>query len=49
MERPGHFQAEEDYFHDDMYKTSLWLGWGCDTQGRILWTKTRVVVYLVVS
>ena len=33
MERPGHFQAEDNYFQDDRYKPPLWLGWGNDTMG----------------
>ena len=49
MERTGHFQAEDDYFQDDRYNPSLWLGWGDDTWGRILRIETIVVVYLMVS
>ena len=34
MERPGHFQADDDYFQDDRYKQPLWSGWGNDTRGK---------------
>ena len=40
MERPGHFQAEKDYFQDDRYKPSLWLVQKKDTRG-IYYEKKR--------
>ena len=45
MERPGHFQAEGDYFQDDRYNPSLWLGWGMVQGGNSIYIKERGGVF----